>query len=170
MRQNIGITTLTAVTAVFSTVASSRADASWGCEVLLCAAASNPSWHGVATCVPPMTRLVQHLSRGGEWPSCPSADARLGFERWSPCREGFRPAQRGDPKVRDDAHRRRVEICRSNESQRVCGMDTDDEGTARYACRNVHGEYVRQPHPRPYYYAIPSSDGFVVRYHFALGR
>ena len=25
----------------------------WGCEVLLCAASSNPSWHDVASCRPP---------------------------------------------------------------------------------------------------------------------
>ena len=142
----------------------------WGCEVLLCAASSAPSWQGVPYCIPPMTRLIRHLHRGGDWPRCPSSGAELGFEPWLPCRDGYRPAQRNDRSARDGEGAQPNEICRSVESRRVCGMQADDDGRASYACRQVHSEYARELHPRPYYYAIRSADGSIGRYHFSLSR
>lgn len=44
-------------------------DASFGCKVLLCAAASNPSWSGIPYCVPVMTQLFRMLARGRPWPT-----------------------------------------------------------------------------------------------------
>ena len=41
----------------------------WGCEVLLCASSSNPSWRGVPACHPPMTRLISAMKKPGfHWP------------------------------------------------------------------------------------------------------
>lgn len=37
-------------------------DASWGCQILLCAASQSPSWHGVPYCVPPDEKA--HISYG----------------------------------------------------------------------------------------------------------
>lgn len=64
----------------------------WGCEVLLCAASSNPSWRGVASCHPPMTRLISAMKEPGfDWPTCPEAGTGSpGFERYAPCPEGYR--------------------------------------------------------------------------------
>ena len=44
---------------------------SFGCKVLLCSAASNPSWSGIPYCVPVMEQLFHDLSKGDPWPSCP---------------------------------------------------------------------------------------------------
>lgn len=38
----------------FAPTGAKAEDASWGCQVLLCAASQSPSWQGVPYCVPPM--------------------------------------------------------------------------------------------------------------------
>ena len=46
----------------------------WGCEVLLCASSSNPSWRGVPACHPPMNRLISAMKKPGfDWPTCHEA-------------------------------------------------------------------------------------------------
>jgi hypothetical protein len=58
-------------------------DASFGCKVLLCAAASSPSWSGISYCVPVMHELFHRLAHGGSWPTCPEGHASgLGYERY----------------------------------------------------------------------------------------
>jgi hypothetical protein len=54
----------------------------WGCTILLCAASSNPSWHGVAECRPPMQRLISAMRRSGfSWPTCPEGrTGKPGYE------------------------------------------------------------------------------------------
>lgn len=76
-----------------------NADASeWGCEVLLCAASSNPSWHSIASCRPPMERLISAMKRPGfSWPTCPEGGAgRPGFELYADCPSGWTPTQGED--------------------------------------------------------------------------
>lgn len=34
----------------------------WGCEVLMCSMSNNPTWPGVPSCIPPMTRLVNAMN------------------------------------------------------------------------------------------------------------
>ncbi len=46
------------VAAAGSSPVAKAADADWGCQVLLCAASSAPSWHQVPYCVPPMMKLI----------------------------------------------------------------------------------------------------------------
>lgn len=61
-------------------------DASFGCKVLLCAAASAPSWSGIPYCVPVMTQLFRMLVRGRPWPTCPEGNASgLGHDPYLPC-------------------------------------------------------------------------------------
>lgn len=151
-----------------SSTSAARANAQWGCEVLLCSVSANPGWQAIPYCVPPMTRLIRHLSEGGDWPACLSSDARLGYERWLPCRGGFRSARR-NTSTNDDAASWPIEICRSQSSRRVCAVERDD-GEARNVCRQVHEEYAREPHSKPYYYAIRGADGSLGRYHFSLSR
>jgi len=75
-------------------------DASFGCKVLLCAAATNPSWSGIPYCVPVMTQLFRMLRRGGGWPTCPEGNAgALGYEPYMPCPTGqvaYGQVQTGD--------------------------------------------------------------------------
>ena len=69
-----------------------RVEASeWGCEVLLCASSSNPSWRGVPACHPPMHRLISAIGKWGfSWPTCPEArTGRPGHERYGECPAGW---------------------------------------------------------------------------------
>ncbi|NRP76002.1 hypothetical protein ILFOPFJJ_06926 [Ensifer psoraleae] len=78
---------------VSATISAAPATASeWGCEVLLCAASSNPSWRGVPSCHPPMMRLISAMKKPGfDWPTCPEAGTGSpGFERYAACPEGYR--------------------------------------------------------------------------------
>lgn len=89
------------VTALFVSAAISAAPATaseWGCEVLLCAASSNPSWRGVPSCHPPMTRLISAMKKPGfDWPTCPEAGTGSpGFERYAACPEGYRVGSSSD--------------------------------------------------------------------------
>lgn len=65
----------------------------WGCQVLLCASSSDPSWQEVAACHPPMERLIEAMSRPGfSWPACPEAGTGTpGYERYADCPEGWTP-------------------------------------------------------------------------------
>jgi hypothetical protein len=94
---------IVAFTAPFSAaVAPAEAqDASFGCKVLLCAAAVSPSWSGIPYCVPVMTQLFRQLARGGGWPSCAEggANSGLGYEPYQACPAGTQPyaASNGSP-------------------------------------------------------------------------
>jgi hypothetical protein len=64
-------------------------DASFGCQVLLCAAASSPSWSGIPYCVPVMQQLFKHLAMGKPWPVCSEGNASApGYEPYEPCSTG----------------------------------------------------------------------------------
>jgi hypothetical protein len=64
-------------------------DASFGCKVLLCAAASAPSWSGIPYCVPVMTQLFKQLALGKPWPVCSEGNASApGYEPYEPCLAG----------------------------------------------------------------------------------
>lgn len=71
-------------------------DASFGCKVLLCAAASAPGWSGIPYCVPVMQTLFRQLAKGGGWPSCSEGNAsELGYEPYQACPVGLTPVQTG---------------------------------------------------------------------------
>lgn len=63
----------------------------WGCEILLCASSSNPSWRDVKSCHPPMNRLISAMRRPGfSWPTCPEAGTgKPGFEAYGDCPAGW---------------------------------------------------------------------------------
>lgn len=63
--------------------------ASFGCKVLLCAAASQPNWQGIAYCVPVMQELFAGIRKGRGWPTCGEANASApGYEPYHPCPSG----------------------------------------------------------------------------------
>lgn len=74
--------------------------AEWACEVALCL--SNPAGPmAVSQCVPPITKLYEHLAKGRAFPLCQSADGhvnftRYGMERWERCSDGSQARQRTD--------------------------------------------------------------------------
>ena len=64
-------------------------DASFGCKVLLCAAASQPSWQSIPYCVPVMQELFAGMRKGRGWPPCNEANASApGYEPYHPCPSG----------------------------------------------------------------------------------
>jgi len=72
--------------------ASEATASDWGCEVLLCASSSNPSWRGVSACHPPMTKLISAMKLPGfDWPTCPEAGTDSpGFRAYADCPKGYR--------------------------------------------------------------------------------
>lgn len=79
----------------FAGLSTTSAEASdWGCEVLLCAASSNPSWRGVESCQPPMEKLISAMKKPGfSWPTCPEGGAgEPGYEQFAECPAGWTPA------------------------------------------------------------------------------
>ena len=70
----------------------------WGCEVLLCAASSAPSWRGVPECHPPMERLIAAMKKPGfSWPTCPEGGAgKPGYEPFEDCPAGWLPTEGED--------------------------------------------------------------------------
>jgi hypothetical protein len=78
----------------FTGFTSAPADASeWGCEVLLCAASSGPSWRGVESCHPPMEKVISAMKKPGfSWPTCPEGGAgKPGYEQYGDCPAGWAP-------------------------------------------------------------------------------
>lgn len=71
-------------------IGSARAD-DWGCTVVLCLAnPGGPTQY--AACVPPVTRLWQHLKRGGGFPTCSAAGSipsPVGYDPHEPCQDGY---------------------------------------------------------------------------------
>ena len=67
-------------------------DASFGCKVLLCAAAAAPSWNGIPYCVPVMQQLFTQLAKGDAWPTCAQGDASpVGYQPYAACPAGSDP-------------------------------------------------------------------------------
>jgi len=64
-------------------------DASFGCKVLLCAAASQPGWQGIPYCLPVMRELFAGMRKGRGWPTCSEANAGApGYDPLHPCPGG----------------------------------------------------------------------------------
>ncbi len=79
-------------------------DASFGCKVLLCAAASNPNWRGIAYCVPVMNQLFSMMKRRGfSWPICP--EGKTGGPQYEPfeaCADGWTSVRVEEQSVQSD--------------------------------------------------------------------
>lgn len=159
------------------------ADASWGCQVLLCAASETPSWHGVPYCVPPMQKLIAAMSLPGfSWPICKEGNAgKPGLEPYESCPEGW-SATSSDA---SSGHG-------SNSVQNICTRSLGECGSrvARYAAK-ASGDGVvtkevyadsghngsscqliqtqeRKLRTKPYYFDIPNSKGVKQRFWFDL--
>ncbi|MBN9079397.1 MAG: hypothetical protein J0H84_24580 [Rhizobiales bacterium] len=139
----------------------------WGCEVLLCASSSNPSWHGIAECHPPMERLIEAMSHPGfSWPTCPEGGAgKPGYEQYADCPEGWAPTSKselGHGGLALSYCIRRGDSCGSNQWFK----SHSDNGT----CSET--EYMARPvRSDPYYVDITdATEGLVSRHWFNLAR
>jgi hypothetical protein len=75
-----------AILAVSAEAPAKAQDAEFGCKVLLCAAASNPSWPSIPYCVPVMNQLYAMMrSLRFRWPVCTAAGTGApGYEPYQP--------------------------------------------------------------------------------------
>lgn len=161
----MNIARLTSIAAILSATAwvllADRADANeWGCEVLLCASSSNPSWRGVPACHPPMHRLISAMgSWGFSWPTCPEAGTEEpGYQRYGDCPEGWNVANSDHDRggTQDD-------ICVQVRNTCPAGF------RGREDCQQI----ATMPRPLrddPYYFDISHDDGNVTRHWFNLRR
>ncbi len=141
----------------------------WGCAVLLCAASSNPSWHGVPACHPPMEKLISAMKRPGfSWPTCPEGGAdKPGYEKYAECPAGWTPTTgddgRGQGFSREQSQcARKVTTCKGGRSSSGFSGRSRTEKTAdgvtRVFSRNnacVFTEFRQRPRRSdPYYFDI----------------
>ena len=162
---------LTAVPAGHAASAQERGP--WGCEVLLCAASSNPNWQNVPYCIKPMVDLIRHLSRGGQWPGCPGGNAQLGYDPYAQCREGYDPVVRQETYGSEGGQSRTVHMCQSRDPVRICYDDFSNQKDGELrppsrVCYDDYRRYHRPPNPNPYHYDIRNEAGMVERHSFNL--
>ena len=148
--------------AAWFSLASEAQAGEWGCEVLLCASSSNPSWRGVPACRPPMYRLISAMGNWGfRWPTCPEAGTGTpGYEQYADCPAGWSVGY-------SDNHRgARSEPNRCTLVRNACG---NRYGGRRDDCRQIVS-IARPRREKPYYFDIPNSDGRVTRHWFDLKK
>lgn len=121
-------------------VVTTPAKAEWACEVALCI--SNPAGPmAVSECVPPITKLYDHLAKGNSFPLCQSADGyvnftRYGVDRWEDCPDGSKPSYQVNEHGGLSGTRRYCETFIPGRG----GWNSDDGG--RYELREVDGRMV----------------------------
>jgi hypothetical protein len=145
--------------ALFMSVVELRAS-EWGCQVLLCASASNPSWRGVPECHPPMQRLISAMSGWGfTWPTCPEAGTgKPGYERYAECPAGWSVG------YNDSEHGTRGEPNRCAQVRDAC---RSRHGSRQDDCRQTDS-MARPLREAPYYFDIRDENGPVTRHWFSL--
>ena len=133
-------------------------DASFGCKVLLCAAATAPGWVGIPYCVPVMQELFRQLARRGPWPVCSEARASgIGYEPYAPCSAGLTPSHGEDGQVAAAGS-----LCANlSKPQQVCGQGEDT------SCRTTYPTVARPIRPDPNFVDLTTSAG-PQRFYFSL--
>ncbi|MGV1760529.1 hypothetical protein ACQZ6F_27425 [Rhizobium sp. A22-96] len=162
-----------------SSFAPAHAD-EWGCEVLLCAASDNPSWHGVESCHPPMQRLITAMGEPGfSWPTCTEGGTgKPGYERFADCPTGWQPAQGEE----DSGHGLSEDLSLCTRTVNVCGSkqsDSDNRGgndpidvdriTRVYSSSSTceYSESIARPlREQPYYFDLPGEQGGAPERHY----
>src|SRR5271169_464221 len=100
-------------------------DASFGCKVLLCAAATAPSWSGIPYCVPVMRQLFSQLARGEGWPSCAQGDASpVGYQPYAACPTGTVPIAASQTNASGRGASDAVTTYGASDSGALCGAPT----------------------------------------------
>lgn len=161
----------------FAPVKASADDAPWGCQVLLCAASSNPSWHGVPYCKPPMYRLIAAMAKPGfSWPICPgSGTGKPGRETYEDCPAGFKVAYAGwghdGNRFEPNRCEKTVNVCQDRNALKNAGATVQYRSSARG--ENSCLQTVSQPRTRradPYFFDIKNDQGVKQRHWFNLDR
>lgn len=137
-------------------------DASFGCKVLLCAAATAPGWSGIPYCGPVMQALFRQLAKGGGWPFCPEGNASgPGYEPYQACPAGLSPVQSGSDGGVGVSAAPSGNLCADlSKPQLVCSGG--DGG-----CTTTYPTTARDPRSDPYYVDISTANG-TQRFYFSL--
>ncbi|MFK3968789.1 hypothetical protein ACI2KT_35130 [Ensifer adhaerens] len=163
-------------------------NATWGCQVLLCAASQSPSWQGVPYCVPPMTKLINAMKKPGfSWPICHEAKAgKPGREQYEDCPAGtsigYSESGRDGVKRTPNKCVQVVDRCenRSDFHARYGNADANDR--ANIELRTLFNDrdnlsdngckvQITRPRPQrsnPYFFDIPNDKGVKERFWFNL--
>jgi hypothetical protein len=150
-------------------------DAEFGCKVLLCAAATNPSWPAIPYCVPVMNQLFSMMQmRGFRWPGCSSARTSAPrYEPYQACPEGWRTgASLSGAELGEDVCARPATPQtgrRVTDSQLRC--PSDDGGYIISHRRTGAGciETMARPrNERPYYFDVRNGNEAPTRIWFSL--
>ncbi|WP_137137285.1 hypothetical protein [Rhizobium sp. FKY42] len=168
-------------------------DASWGCQVLLCAASQSPSWHGVPYCVPPMKKLIAAIAKPGfSWPVCHEAKAgEPGFEPYEECPAGMTAVSSRTDSDRPGFGSENLDQCtktenqcsnraafrtqfgdaRENKQRGVTITPLNQNNDNQWNPDNGCMVQITQPRPRrsePYFFDIPNEQGVSQRAWFNL--
>jgi hypothetical protein len=147
-----------------TSIAGMAQEASFGCKVFLCAAASAPSWSGIPYCVPVMQQLFRQLAKGGGWPACPEGQTSgLGHEPYLPCPAGWTPS---DSATRPDESPAALSpngsVCLDlSKPTRDCSSGSEG------GCQTSYPGQSRQARDEPYFVDITTGNG-QQRFYFAL--
>jgi hypothetical protein len=145
----------TALIATALLASPARAEDEFGCKVLLCAAAENPSWRGIPYCVPVMAKLYSMMNAWSfSWPICSSAGTGApGYDPYLPCPAGF------TPRSNDDGNR--GSAMQTGHGNQMCvGMGKCSDGGRDNNSAFGHSNSCQVSIPRPvrsdpYYFDIP---------------
>jgi hypothetical protein len=137
-------------------------DASFGCKVLLCAAAAARGWSGIPYCVPVMQTLFRQLAKGGGWPSCSEGNASgFGYESYQACLAELTPVNSGSDSGVGVSAAPNGNLCADvSKPQQICSGG--DGG-----CTTTYPSTARDPRSAPY--SIDTSTANATqRFYFSL--
>lgn len=117
----------------------------WGCEVLMCSISNNPTWPGVPSCIPPMTRLINAMNAASlfnpfRWPICEGANASV------PQRSNYPDCPQGTESI---------------------ALSDLSPGCIDRANQNI---VALEPRAAPWYFDMKSDAGTTTRHWFSLTR
>ncbi len=186
MRRFIRSLTFSAILAVSAEAPAKAQDAEFGCKVLLCAAASNPSWPSIPYCVPVMNQLYAMMrSLRFRWPVCTAAGTGApGYEPYQPCPIGWQETGQNaqtssvangdsDTGVSSSMRSGGNDLCARRLPQQPSGRPLqasmpggqiqcsagDDDNGGGFGSGQVCIEYMPRPrNERPYYFDMRGAD------------
>jgi hypothetical protein len=181
MRRSLLVASFSAILAVSVEAPGKAQDAEFGCKVLLCAAASNPSWPSIPYCVPVMNQLYA-MMRGMRfrWPVCTAAGTGApGYEPYQPCPNGWQETSSiaengGDTGISSSMRSGGNDLCARRLQQQPSGRplqasvpggqiqcsagDGDNGGVINSGQMCI--EYMPRPrNERPYYFDMCNTEG-----------
>jgi hypothetical protein len=184
MRRSVFAFAVSAILPVCSTAPVNAQDAEFGCKVLLCAAASNPSWPSIPYCVPVMNQLYAMMrSVRFRWPVCTAAGTGApGYEPFQPCPAGWQEtssqtsnqAGGGDNQVSSDPRSGGNDLCARRippqplgrplkasvpDGQIQCPASSSDNGAVNGQGQDCVEFRPRPRNERPYYFDVRGADG-----------